>query len=251
VPVYVEPFKQDFPSPLTFDGGKVEVSPKRAGANDTVTLTVTPDEGQELKDLKVTIKGTGSEAKLNDNGNGVYTFTMPGGNVEINAEFGPAEAQQEENAAPEQGQTEITPAPQTRTENLSVQLSRQKFVLNGVELDVKAYNINGYNYVMLRDLAVLLSGTSARFNVKYDEELRRVIIEKGVDYDGALNTDPIDHSDTAQRSQQEIYCCGEALQGLNVFNIGGYNYFGLRELAEILGYSVDYDEARDTAIIKA
>ena len=44
---------------------------------DTVSLTVTPDEGWEIKSV------TSAQAKITDNGNGSYTFTMPASNVTV------------------------------------------------------------------------------------------------------------------------------------------------------------------------
>jgi len=238
-----EPFSQTFQSPLTFDGGKIVVSPESAGIRDTVTLTVVPDAGMELKDLSVNMKGvtTTGNVKLTDKGNGVYTFQQPGGNTEIKAKFGEATAQSAAIDEPEQVQT--------AAEEVNAQLSRQTITVNGRALDVKAYNIDGHNYVMLRDLAAMLAGTSAKFTVRYDERENKVTIEKGVDYDGALSSDPRDLSRSAMRSRQVVCCDGNVLEGLNVFNIGGNNFFSLRELAEFIGYGITYDEASDTAII--
>jgi len=245
-----EPFKQEFQSPLTFNGGKIVVSPESAGIRDTVTLTTVPDAGMELKELSVNMKGvaTTGNVKLTDKGNGVYTFQQPGGNAEINAVFGEVTAQSAAIDEPEQVQTEQQ---QTAAEEVNAQLSRQTITVNGRALDVKAYNIDGHNYVMLRDLAAMLAGTPAKFTVGFDERENKVTIEKGVDYDGALSSDPRDLSRSAMRSRQVVCCDGNVLEGLNVFNIGGNNFFSLRELAEFIGYGITYDEASDTAIIKA
>jgi len=66
--------------------GTVAVTPKRAAKNDTVTITVTPDEGYELSDLTVTDR-TGSVLKVTAGENGKYTFRMPGSKVEISVKF--------------------------------------------------------------------------------------------------------------------------------------------------------------------
>ena len=66
--------------------GDVTVSPKNASKGDRVTITVTPDKGYELD--KLTVKdASGNKLKLTDNGNGKYTFTMPGSKVTVSAEF--------------------------------------------------------------------------------------------------------------------------------------------------------------------
>ena len=66
--------------------GTITASPKTASKGDTVTITVKPDPGYELGDIKV-IDQNGREVQLTDKGNGQYTFTMPAGKVEIKANF--------------------------------------------------------------------------------------------------------------------------------------------------------------------
>lgn len=71
--------------------GTVTVSSKSASKGDVVTITVTPGAGYQLISLSVT-DNLGKDVPLTNKGNGVYTFTMPGGRVSINAVFQPFEA---------------------------------------------------------------------------------------------------------------------------------------------------------------
>ena len=66
--------------------GDVTVSPKSASKGDTVTITVKPDSGYEVGSVTV-LDSKGNELKLTDKGDGKYTFTMPGGKVEVKATF--------------------------------------------------------------------------------------------------------------------------------------------------------------------
>ena len=66
--------------------GEVSVSPSRAAYNQTVTITVTPDEGYELSELVVTDRD-GDEVTLRSRGDGRYTFTMPRSAVTVEAAF--------------------------------------------------------------------------------------------------------------------------------------------------------------------
>ena len=66
--------------------GDVTVSPKNASKGDRVTITVKPDSGYEVGSVTV-LDSKGNELKLTDKGNGKYTFTMPGGKVEVKATF--------------------------------------------------------------------------------------------------------------------------------------------------------------------
>ena len=60
---------------------------------------------------------------------------------------------------------------------------------------------------------------------------------------------PEGNSPVAGKKLQTIYIGGREVSGLSAYNIGGNNYFNLRELSGLLGYSVDYNEKTDTAII--
>ena len=66
--------------------GSVTTSLKNASKGDTVTLTVKADAGYLLKSLVVS-DNDGAEMKLTDKGNGIYSFTMPGGRVTVSAMF--------------------------------------------------------------------------------------------------------------------------------------------------------------------
>ena len=68
------------------ENGSVAVSPKTASKGSTVTISVTPDSGYVLETISVTDKN-GNDLKLTDKGNGKYTFTMPGGKVEVKVTF--------------------------------------------------------------------------------------------------------------------------------------------------------------------
>lgn len=74
--------------------GKITVTPTSAKGGDTVTLIATPDEGYELASLIVT-DSNGHKLKLTNKGDGKYTFTMPDGNVTVDAVFQPIPIQEE------------------------------------------------------------------------------------------------------------------------------------------------------------
>ena len=67
-------------------GGTVTVSPKSPAKGDTVTITVTPDNGYEND--QVTVKdSSGKQIALTDEGDGKYSFIMPDGKVTVAASF--------------------------------------------------------------------------------------------------------------------------------------------------------------------
>jgi len=69
--------------PDEITNGTVSADETIAAAGDTVTLTVTPDTGYNFKSISVN-NGT---VDVTDNGNGTYSFEMPGGDVTVGAEF--------------------------------------------------------------------------------------------------------------------------------------------------------------------
>ena len=73
-------------APADVANGSVKVSPPRASRGQTVTITVTPDEGYELASLAV-YDADGDAVSLTDAGNGKYTFTMPRSKVTVEAAF--------------------------------------------------------------------------------------------------------------------------------------------------------------------
>lgn len=136
----------------------------------------------------------------------------------------------------------------------TAQLSSQKLRFNGADRsDVEKYNIDGSNFFKLRDLAALLDGTAAQFDVGYDSASQTVSITTGADYTfvgGELEFSG-DQSASAVASPQSITVDGNAAAGLTVYNIGGSNFFRLRELGELLGFAdaIGYDDAARTVTL--
>ena len=119
-----------------------------------------------------------------------------------------------------------------------VQRSGQRLIVDGVQIDCEKYNIDGSNYFKLRDLAYVLNGTAAQFEVGYDAASATVSITTGAAYtpNGTEMTAEADKSATAQVSAQTVTIDGVAVGNLSVYNIGGNNYFMLRDLAAGQGY---------------
>jgi hypothetical protein len=106
------------------------------------------------------------------------------------------------------------------------------------------YNIGGSNYLKLRDLAYALNGTQKQFGVRYDERWGYIYLTSGDSYFpvggemSAWSGGPRQASMTPLDISVDTYwSCPMA------YNIGGYNYIKLRDLAEMLDFGVSYDEA--------
>ena len=128
-------------------------------------------------------------------------------------------------------------------------VSNQSLQINGAQVSPAAYNIDGYNYFKIRDLALLLSGTDAAFDVGYLAEQNAVSITSGIAYTRqAGDLRPVGVPGYVVASPQSVLLDGEPIS-LTAYNIDGNNYYKLRDLGEALGFAVDYDEATRTMLI--
>ncbi len=133
-----------------------------------------------------------------------------------------------------------------------VQVSRQNLRVDGKAIQCEKYNIDGSNYFKLRDLAILVNGTGSQFSVGYDEVKRCISVTTGEEYvpNGTeLDMSAGDRSATAVVSTQPLIIDGVERSDIQAYNIGGSNYFKLRDLASALGFAVDYDPETNSAIV--
>ena len=131
-----------------------------------------------------------------------------------------------------------------------VQATTQGLKVDGADKTTEIYNISGYNYFKLRDIAALLTGTDAQFDVSFDAEKRTVYVETGKAYtpiEGDLATGT-DKSASCVLSDWKVEVNGEA-KDIVAYNLGGNNFFKLAELGKALGFGVAYDETTRTMLV--
>lgn len=132
--------------------------------------------------------------------------------------------------------------------------SPQNLTVDGETVSCDKYNIDGYNYFKLRDIAFLLNGTGSQFDVGWDSAANLVSITRNHVYTSPTGTELFvgeDYSYTAQVSPQSIKIDGVMQTDLKVYNIGGSNYFQLRELGTVLDFNVSYIQESNTAVIQS
>ncbi len=131
-----------------------------------------------------------------------------------------------------------------------VRLSSQSIKVNGALKSFEVYNIDGSNYFKLRDIAYVLNGTGSQFSVTYDEASKTLLCVTGEAYTAVGGEMAVgeDKSSTAVVSAQLLKVNGK-YAGLAAVNIGGNNFFKLRDLGGVLNFSVAYDEASRTVLI--
>lgn len=125
-------------------------------------------------------------------------------------------------------------------------------MVNGETVDINTYAINGNNYVKLRDLAYVLSGTEKQFDVYWQDDVTdatitlttgRAYTEIGTEM-GAKGTEAKD----AVASTWNIYLDSQKVS-LAAYTIDGTNYFKLRDLGQALDFGVAWDGANNAIII--
>ncbi|QOX64899.1 hypothetical protein FRZ06_16870 [Anoxybacterium hadale] len=104
----------------------------------------------------------------------------------------------------------------------------------------RAYNIEGYNYFKIRDLAAAFKGTRYAFDVGWDEGGVNILM--GVQSKDAISIESLG-ADAAHavHSNGGILHKGDDVVSVECFMINGYNYYKIRDLAAFLGFTVSYD----------
>ena len=123
-------------------------------------------------------------------------------------------------------------------------------MLDGKQVKPVGYNINGNNYYKLRDIALILNGTTAQFGVSWDKSTRSMNLTPGSNYEavgGELGAIPTKNA-TAQTSNETVLING-IKASLTAYNVDGYNYFKLVDLGDALGFDVGYESKTRTVVI--
>lgn len=144
----------------------------------------------------------------------------------------------------------IMPAPAAPAAKAKAVPSTAKMTVNGKEAAVHAYNVSDYTFFKLRDVAAVVTGTTANFEVGYDEQARTITLTKAAAYTGKADTTALSGEKTALLSNQKVVLDGAEVE-LTAYNIDGYNYFKLRDLGAALGFEVTWDQAAKTIGIAA
>ena len=130
--------------------------------------------------------------------------------------------------------------------------STQKVDVDGKQIEFQCYALkdaNGYdtNYIKLRDLADILNGSAAQFEVNWNGN---VTITTGQSYtpNGSEQKTPFSGQRAYKTATAQTLVDGKAVDlaafTLNDDNGGGYTYYKLRDLGNALGIKVDWTAER-------
>jgi hypothetical protein len=139
----------------------------------------------------------------------------------------------------------ITPALAATTKSATPTAS--KVIVNGSIVSFEAYTIENNNYLKLRDLAKVVSGTGKQFEVTWDGSKNAINLVSGTAYTaagGELNKGD-GRAKSATLSTSKIYKDGNAVN-LTAYTINSNNFFKLRDVAQLFDIGVTWDAASST-----
>lgn len=168
-------------------------------------------------------------------------------------------------AAPEKYEPiygEVEPPKVDPSQPVKANMYMARILLNHFSMSFHAYNINNYNYFKLRDIALVFSGwvpSDTPFEVSWDAENNAVTLIPGQVYtpvggecDGFnvekddWDSSPITHEDLvtphdAYLVDLPVYVNG-TMHTVEAYNIDGYNYIKLRDIARLINFYVEWRE---------
>ncbi len=124
-------------------------------------------------------------------------------------------------------------------------------VINGNNVDLDAYNIEGSNYFKLRDIAMILNSSNKNFNVTWDGANNAINLQANTKYipvGGELSVSNTLTNKNATSTKSNIYLNGNGVD-LEAYNIANNNYFKLRDLLEYLNIDVLWDGSTNSILI--
>lgn len=128
-------------------------------------------------------------------------------------------------------------------------ISSQGLLINSQKADVISYNIEGSNYYSIRDIGGLLKGTEAEFALDYSREDSKLIIDRNAAYNEENQAqDNVEEESQAILSPQTIVVDGQE-QNISFYEINDRAYFSIRDLAEALGFGIDYDSVSRNVLV--
>ena len=130
---------------------------------------------------------------------------------------------------------------------IDVKATKQKVKLDGKDVVIYGYNIDGYNYFKLRDLAAVLKDSEAKFGVNYKDGV--VTLTKAEDYK-VVESDQKEVKATSKGMlTNDKVLVGDKTLTATAYKIDDLNYYKLRDLGEALEFGVGYDKATDSVLL--
>ncbi|MDR2360440.1 MAG: hypothetical protein LBD85_04050, partial [Oscillospiraceae bacterium] len=140
--------------------------------------------------------------------------------------------------------TDFTFEPQNDPSAAAAKPTASAVLVDGESVVFDAYNIGDNNYFKLRDLAYTLNGSPKQFEVGWDGANNAIALTSGKAYTsaGGEMEGKGAGDKTATPTTSKITLDGKEVS-LTAYNIGGNNYFKLRDIGAAFDFGVDWDGA--------
>lgn len=127
-------------------------------------------------------------------------------------------------------------------QNPLVSPTRSEIRIDGKAVAFDAYNIDGYHYFKLRDLAFALNGTEKQFAVDYDAETGYIKLVPQEAYMPVGGEMTLYDGGLRQAGLSQVYISvNRAGYRLTAYEMDGHNYVKLRDVARMIPFAVGYD----------
>lgn len=136
--------------------------------------------------------------------------------------------------------TDVTAIGVTTETNISV---------DGTSYKLSAYRVLGDTYYKLRDMAIILNGSSKTFDVTWNSVSNRIDLLIGAPYSSDLTLGAFEAGHAViVKAVKPCLLAGDTPYDLNAYSTGGSTYYKLEEIMRIAGAIVTYDDAGNVSI---
>ena len=133
---------------------------------------------------------------------------------------------------------EISVTPSTHT------ISLESIEVRAKIKDLPAYIFQDNNYFMLRDLGKIIG-----CRIDWDEESRKITVTIDRASQNLTTLSSAKPAKHIAENSQTIIANSHEYKDIKCLNIDGHNYFKLRDLVDIMGFSCHWDEGKKTVVI--
>ena len=122
--------------------------------------------------------------------------------------------------------------------------SLAKVHVDGEKIDFEAYNIDGYTYFKLRDIAQSLNGSDKQFEILWNSTLQAITILPDSKYTSTGTELVLTRSSDMQayiKVSPNILINDQRIN-LSAYRINDYTYFKLRDLGDVINFDVNWNQ---------
>lgn len=134
-------------------------------------------------------------------------------------------------------------------QNKTTGISAQKVVFDGAETQVEAYNVDGQNYLKLRDVASALTESDLKFDIAYEAGTASLL--PGQAYTavgGECTAGTVPAQEALVKTNTQFELDGKTVS-MDAYNIGGSNFCKLSDLFKALGCGIGWHPESNTVYL--